>query len=80
MRKGSIIILGVLILGLVLLVSLVSINNLQKKESSDDSIEITNDILQSEEDGDTEVEFNDSEQNNQQNQNNNENNNNSYNH
>ena len=68
MRKGSIIILGVLILGLVLLVSLVSINNLQKKESSDDSIEITNDILQSEEDGDTEVEFNDSEQNNQQNQ------------
>lgn len=67
MRKRRNIILGILVLGLLLTVSLVSINSSQKQKFEDNPTETANDIFQSEEQADTEVEFSDSEPNNQQN-------------
>lgn len=67
MKKKRIIILGILVLGLILTVSLVSINSFQKQKSEDSPTETTNDIFQSEEQADTDVEFSNSEPDNQQN-------------
>lgn len=67
MRKKRSIILGVLILGLILIISIVFINRFQKQTSEESPTETANDIFQSEEQSDTEVEFSDTEPNNQQN-------------
>ena len=48
-----------MVLGLILTVSLMSINSLQKQKSEDSPTETAKDIFQSEEQADTEVEFSD---------------------